>query len=222
MWPRYRKNSTSTEVSRASHTHQAPHIGLPQMLPVSRHSAVKPAPTGPISAAARSASGWRQTSDSTEQSARAKYPADASQAAGTCTYMMRTASPCCQSAGAKNRPQTRPTAVSAAPAPASHGSTAPDRRRKRPGLAKRCRERPGFRPLGRGMTELASTRINLAHAGCRLKADAAANWPAFNPTPGNMPPFTIAGPVPLTAAGHSAQEEAGPWPHDGFLSSVPV
>ena len=55
MWPRYRKNSTSTEVSRASHTHQAPHIGLPQMLPVSRHSAVKPAPTGPISTAARSA-----------------------------------------------------------------------------------------------------------------------------------------------------------------------
>ncbi len=69
MWPRYRKNSTSTEVSRASQTHQAPHIGLPQMLPVARHSAVKAAPTGPISTAARSASGWRQTSDSTEQSA---------------------------------------------------------------------------------------------------------------------------------------------------------
>ena len=31
---------------------------------------------------------------------------------------------------------------------ASHGSTAPDRRRKRPGLAKRCRVRPGFRSSG--------------------------------------------------------------------------
>ena len=46
--PRYRKNRISTEVSRASQTHQAPHIGLPHRLPVARHSAVKPAPTGPI------------------------------------------------------------------------------------------------------------------------------------------------------------------------------
>ena len=59
---------------------------------------------------------------------------------------------------ARNRPQIRPTAVSTAPLAASHGSAAPDRRRKRPGLAKRCRERPGFRPLGGGATtELAST-----------------------------------------------------------------
>ena len=33
---------------------------------------MKPAPTGPISAAARSASGWRQTSDSTEHTASAE------------------------------------------------------------------------------------------------------------------------------------------------------
>src|SRR3712207_7373523 len=40
-WPSHRKNSTSTLVSRASHTHHVPHIGRPQMLPVARQSAVR-------------------------------------------------------------------------------------------------------------------------------------------------------------------------------------
>ena len=44
--------------------------------------------------------------------ANEKYPAEASQANGTWTYMMRTVSPCCQSDGAKNTPQIRPTMVS--------------------------------------------------------------------------------------------------------------
>ena len=35
-----------TEVRRASHTHQVPHIGLPQIEPVSSASAVKTAPIG--------------------------------------------------------------------------------------------------------------------------------------------------------------------------------
>ena len=34
MSPRYIRNSTKTEVSRASQTHQVPHIGLPQSEPV--------------------------------------------------------------------------------------------------------------------------------------------------------------------------------------------
>ena len=34
MMPRYIRNSTKTEVSRASQTHQVPHIGLPQIEPV--------------------------------------------------------------------------------------------------------------------------------------------------------------------------------------------
>jgi hypothetical protein len=71
IWPRYRKNSTSTEVSRASHTQYAPHIGLPQSEPETRQTKVKPAPTGPISSAARSASGWRQMIEKNEQTANA-------------------------------------------------------------------------------------------------------------------------------------------------------
>ena len=62
-WPSHRKNSTSTLVSRASQTHQVPHIGLPHRLPVARQSAVTAAPTGDNSRAVRSASGCRQISD---------------------------------------------------------------------------------------------------------------------------------------------------------------
>ena len=40
------RNSTSTEVSRASHTHQVPHIGLPQSEPVTSATKVKAAPIG--------------------------------------------------------------------------------------------------------------------------------------------------------------------------------
>ena len=39
--------------------------------------------------------------------------------------MIRTVSPCCQSSGAKNRPQTRLTAVSSPPDQNSHGRTLP-------------------------------------------------------------------------------------------------
>ena len=44
-------------------------MGLPQRLPVMRQTAVKTAPTGPISMAARSASGCRQTMESRPQMA---------------------------------------------------------------------------------------------------------------------------------------------------------
>lgn len=60
-WPTQKKNSTSTEVSRASQTHQVPHIGLPQRLPVTRQRPVTAAPTGEISRATISARGCRQT-----------------------------------------------------------------------------------------------------------------------------------------------------------------
>jgi hypothetical protein len=43
--------------------------------------------------------------------------------------MMRTVSPCCQSSGAKNRPQTMLIAVSIPPDQNSQGSTFPDSRR---------------------------------------------------------------------------------------------
>ena len=57
--------------------------------------------------------------------------------------MIRTASPCCQSDGAKNRPQMSPMVISTNALTVSHGSTVPASRRKRPGLAKRCRLRRG-------------------------------------------------------------------------------
>ncbi len=62
MMPRYIRNSTKTEVSRASHTHHVPHIGLPQSEPVASASAVKTAPSGAAARIDTSASGCRQTS----------------------------------------------------------------------------------------------------------------------------------------------------------------
>ena len=56
------KNRIRTEVSLASHTHQVPHIGLPQIEPVTRAMAVNMAPTGAIARPATSARGWRQMS----------------------------------------------------------------------------------------------------------------------------------------------------------------
>ena len=47
---------------RASHTHQAPHMGRPQSEPVARASRVKPAPSGAAAWAAASARAWRKTS----------------------------------------------------------------------------------------------------------------------------------------------------------------
>jgi hypothetical protein len=52
--------------------------------------------------------------------------------------MIRTPSPCCQSVGANDNPHTSPTAVISNPRTASQGSRAPDKRKKRPGLASQC------------------------------------------------------------------------------------
>ncbi|MNT77329.1 hypothetical protein D3C72_2164310 [compost metagenome] len=60
--PRYIRNSTKTDVSRASQTHQAPHIGLPQSEPVTSARKVKQAPIGAAARDDTSASGCRQTS----------------------------------------------------------------------------------------------------------------------------------------------------------------
>ena len=62
MYPRYRKSRISSEVSRASHTHHVPHIGLPQIDPVASARNVNEAPTGAHAAAAACASLIRQMS----------------------------------------------------------------------------------------------------------------------------------------------------------------
>src|SRR5690606_7748884 len=69
MMPRYIRKSTKTEVRRASHTHQVPHIGLPQIEPVASASSVKTAPIGAADFTETSASGWRQTSVPSDDSA---------------------------------------------------------------------------------------------------------------------------------------------------------
>ena len=46
MTPKYRNNKISSDVSRASQTHQAPQIGLPHKEPVVSAKAVKQAPSG--------------------------------------------------------------------------------------------------------------------------------------------------------------------------------
>ena len=44
--PKYRKSSMSSEVRRASHTHQVPHIGLPHNAPVTKDKNANNAPVG--------------------------------------------------------------------------------------------------------------------------------------------------------------------------------
>ena len=46
--PKYKKNKIREEVKRASHTHQVPHIGLPQIAPVASERKLNTAPIGAI------------------------------------------------------------------------------------------------------------------------------------------------------------------------------
>ncbi len=46
MKPMYKNNRINSEVSRASHTHQVPHIGLPHKAPVHKARKVNKAPVG--------------------------------------------------------------------------------------------------------------------------------------------------------------------------------
>ena len=61
MTPRYRNSRTNSEVRRASQVHQVPHIGLPQIAPVSSVTAVNMAPTGALVMARISEILMRQT-----------------------------------------------------------------------------------------------------------------------------------------------------------------
>ena len=46
MYAKYKNNKISSEVSLASQTHHAPHIGLPQIAPEDKAIIVKAAPIG--------------------------------------------------------------------------------------------------------------------------------------------------------------------------------
>src|SRR5690606_18950933 len=60
--PTYRNSSTICEVRRGSQSHQVPHIGLPQVVPVARVTKVNPAPIGAQAMARISHSLIRHTS----------------------------------------------------------------------------------------------------------------------------------------------------------------
>ena len=57
---KYKNNKINSEVKRASHTHQVPHMGFPQSEPVTRAMTVNEAPIGAVARAATWASAWRQ------------------------------------------------------------------------------------------------------------------------------------------------------------------
>ncbi len=50
-YPIYKNNKISSDVNLASHTHQAPHMGLPQNEPVTNAAKVNMAPVGEIALA---------------------------------------------------------------------------------------------------------------------------------------------------------------------------
>ena len=57
---RYIINNTATDVKRASHTHQVPHMGLPQSEPVTSARNVKAVPMGAVARATTNAVRCRQ------------------------------------------------------------------------------------------------------------------------------------------------------------------
>src|SRR5215212_3498554 len=94
MTPRYMMKRTSTEVSRASQTHQVPQVGWPQRDPVARQRKVNAAPTGAAAFIETSARGWRHTSaPMAEMNIRPHPPID-STADGTWMNMILTVAPC--------------------------------------------------------------------------------------------------------------------------------
>ena len=110
--------------------------------------------------------------------------------------MIRTASPCCQSAGAKNRPQTSPAAVSTSAGqrqPRLH--RAPPAAGTGPGLANRCR--CARRDAAGSDAVLASTAANIARraglkARCTLLADGMSRLDASaTPRADTEPPMTL-------------------------------
>ena len=81
--PIYKKNNTNVEVSLASHTHQVPQVGLPQIAPVTKARKVIDAPSGAIHFTATSASLILQIRNTAAAPAIIKYPDCARIAAGT-------------------------------------------------------------------------------------------------------------------------------------------
>ena len=114
-------NNINIEVSLASQTHHVPHIGLPQIEPVTRVSRANKAPTGAMDLDKISARGCLQIMKKIEQTASKRYENRASQALGTWTYIMRTAEPCTMSSGLLKSAKKTPAMKRITRIPISHG-----------------------------------------------------------------------------------------------------
>src|SRR5690606_16151833 len=81
--PIYKKSRINSDVKRASHTHQAPHIGLPHHAPVQSARNVNMAPVGAIALATMEESRVLNARPIPAQKAMTKYKNIDIQAAGT-------------------------------------------------------------------------------------------------------------------------------------------
>ena len=84
----------SSAVKRASHTHQVPHIGLPQIAPVTSAIKVNIAPIGAMATIERCAALICQTNAIIAAIAIEPYTPIDQIAAGTWTYIIRKLLPC--------------------------------------------------------------------------------------------------------------------------------
>src|SRR5512140_3801325 len=125
MKPMYRNSRISSEVRRASQTHQVPQVGLPHSAPVHKAMKVNSAPVGASAVATIDDSRVLSTSPTPDQKPITRYRNIDIQAAGTWMKIIRYDSPCCASVGATKKLMYRPTAHSSTASAANHGCSVP-------------------------------------------------------------------------------------------------
>ena len=118
----------SSDVSLASQTHQAPHIGLPHIAPVQSDKKQKIAPVGANAAVIIPDRRVLKVSPKKLQNAIAIKMTIDIQDAGTCKKIILYPSPCCASVGAIANPTQRPEIVKISAKPANHGIICPAKR----------------------------------------------------------------------------------------------
>ena len=91
---RYKKKSINSDVNLASHAHHVPHIGFPQIAPVRRVNKVKSAPSLHEASKITSYTFTCHIKDTIAEKKTTEYANKEIQALGTCTYIIRKASPC--------------------------------------------------------------------------------------------------------------------------------
>src|SRR5882672_6091138 len=120
----------SSEVRRASHTHQVPQVGLPHSEPVHSAMKVNSAPVGAIALAIMPESRVLNARPTPAQKAITTYRNIDIHAAGTWMKMMRYDSPCWASLGATKNPMFRPIAQARAASVPKKAASLPARGKK--------------------------------------------------------------------------------------------